>query len=85
MLWKEKKRSRIRAVQRLVIRRMDGFPNALRGLCGVTKGVNERIDEGVLRWFGHVERIEKERTAKSVYVGEWVGREIDGLLPCRIA
>ena len=42
----------------LGIRRMDKIPNArIIELCGVTKGVNERIDEGVLRWFGHVERM----------------------------
>ena len=34
------------------------------------KGVDERIDEGVLRWFAHVERMEKEGIAKRVYVGE---------------
>ena len=50
MLWKE--RSRIRALQMdnirglLGTRRMDIVPNALmRELCGVTKGVNKRIDE----------------------------------------
>ena len=32
--------------------------------------VNERIDEGVLRWFGHMERMENERIAKRVYVGK---------------
>ena len=37
---------------------------------GVTKGVDENIDEGVLRWFGHVERIENDKIAKRVYVGE---------------
>ena len=32
-------------------------PNArIRELCRVRKGVDERIDEGVLRWFDHVER-----------------------------
>ena len=30
-------------------------------LCGVAKWVDERIDESVLRWFGHIERIEKDR------------------------
>ena len=32
--------------------------------------VYERMDEGVLRWFGHVERMETNRFAKSVYVVE---------------
>ena len=36
----------------------------------MTKGVDERIDEGVLRWFGHVERMEKDRIGKRVYVEE---------------
>ena len=56
MIWKEKVRSRIRAVQMdnlrdlLGIRKMDKFTNArIRRLCGVTKGVDEKIDEGVIR------------------------------------
>ena len=80
VLWKEKERSRTRAVQidnlrgLLGIRRMDRVPNArARELCEVTKGVDERIDKGVLRWFGPVERMEKERIAKRVYVGECAG------------
>ena len=51
MIWREKVRSRIRAVQMdslrglLGIRRIDKVPNArIRELCGVTKGVDERID-----------------------------------------
>ena len=48
----------------LGIRRMDKVPNArIRQLCGVTKDVDEKIDEGVLRWFGHVERMENGRIA----------------------
>ena len=39
----------------------------------MTKGVDEKIDEGVLRWFGHVERMENDRIAKRVYVGECAG------------
>ena len=31
---------------------------------------DERNDEGVLRWFGHVEREENDRNPKRVYVGE---------------
>ena len=79
MLWK-KERFRIRDVQMdnlrdlLRIKRMDRVPNArIRELCGVTRGVDERIDEGVLQWFGHVERMEKEKIAKRVYVGECAG------------
>ena len=55
MIWREKERSRIRAVQMdnlrglLGIRRMDKVLNArIRQLCGVTKVVAEKIDNGVL-------------------------------------
>ena len=38
------------------IRRMDRVPNAwIREVCGVRKGLDERIDESILWWFGHVE------------------------------
>ena len=47
----------------------DKVPNArIRQLCGGTKGVDERIEEGVLRWFGHEERMENDRITKRVYV-----------------
>ena len=36
----------------------------------MTKGVDKRIDEGVLRWFGHVERMKNDMITKRVYVGE---------------
>ena len=72
----------------LGIRRIDKFLNAwIRQLCGVTKGGDEKIDEGVLQWFGHVERMENDRIAKRVYVGECAGsRSVDrrgrcGLIP----
>ena len=80
MLWKEKERSRIRASQMdslrclLDIRKMDRVLNArIMELGGVTKRVDEMIDEGVLRWFGHEERMEKDRINNRVYVGECVG------------
>ena len=42
----------------MCVRRMDKVPNAMiRQLRGVTKDMKEKIDEGVLRWFGHVERM----------------------------
>ena len=36
--------------------------------------MDEKIDEGVLRWFGHVERMENDKIGKRVYVGECGGR-----------
>ena len=80
MLWKEKEGPRVRAVQMdnlrglLGIRKMDKVPNArIRKLCRVTKEVDERIDEGVLRWFDHREKMENDMLAKRVIVGECVG------------
>ena len=64
---KEKERSRIRAVQMdnlrglLGIRKMDRVPNSrIREFCGVKKGIDERIDEGVLWWFSHVVKMEND-------------------------
>ena len=42
------------------------------------KGLDERIDEGVLRLFANVERMEKDRIAKRVYVGECAGSRSAG-------
>ena len=70
-LWKEKEKSRVKTLQMdnfrglLGIRRMDRVLNIrIRELCGVKMGLDERIDEGVLWWFGHVERMERDRIAK---------------------
>ena len=58
----------------LGINMIDRAPNArISDLCGLKKGLDERIDEGVLKWFGHVERMKNERIAKRVYVGECAG------------
>ena len=58
----------------LGIRRMDRVPNArIRELYRITKGVDDRIDEGVLQWFGHVERMERDRIAKRLYIGKCAG------------
>ena len=78
MIWREKERSKIRVMQMnnlrslLGIRRMEREPNAQFGeMFGVTKGVEERIDESILRWFDHI-----LRTAKRIYVGECVGSRL---------
>ena len=60
---------RIRVVQMenlrgvLGIRRIDKIPNARIKERRVTKGANVRINEGVLRWFDHVERVKHDRRA----------------------
>ena len=86
MIWKEKERSRIIAVHAdnlrgmRGIKRMDGVPNTrMKELCGVTKGVNERNDLGVLRWFEHLERMEN-KIAKRVYAGQCAGSRSVGWL-----
>ena len=54
----------------LGVRRMDRVPNArIRELCGVTNGVDERIDESLLRWLCHVERMEIDMITKRLYLG----------------
>ena len=53
----------------------------------MTKGVDERIEEGFLWWFGHVEWMEIDRMLREsmkkivLVVYEWVGSIRDGLLP----
>ena len=44
----------------------------IRELYKFRKGLNERIDEGILRWFSHTERMERDNIAKTsrVYVEE---------------
>ena len=50
------------------LRRIDRAPNVeIRRRCGKNVSVGQRIDQGLLRWFGHVERMGDERLAKRVY------------------
>ena len=66
MLWK-KKRSTIRAVKidslrgMLGIRRMERVANGrIRELCIAKKGLDGKIDECVLRWFGPLKKMEND-------------------------
>ena len=62
MVWREKKDLALGSYGRW-IKRIGRMPNArVRKLCGVKKGVNERIDATVIRWFvGRVERMKNSR------------------------
>ena len=44
----------------------------------MTNGVDEKIDESVLRWFGHIERMGNDINAKMVHVGKCVGNRSVG-------
>ena len=55
-----------------------------KGVVQNDKGVDERIDEGLLQWFGIVERME-DRIAKRVYVGECAGSHSVERMEDRIA
>ena len=52
----------------------------IRELCGVEKRVDKGTDLIILSWFGHIDRIENDKIAKKVYVGERVGRHLVGRL-----
>ena len=55
-------------------RRMDKILNTwIRELCEVRKGLDEMIDEVLLLGFSHVEKMERDRIAKRVYVGGYLG------------
>lgn len=55
--------------------RIDKMRNDLnRELFGV-KRVNERTDESILKWFGHVERKDDSRLVKRMYCGECIGNQ----------
>jgi hypothetical protein len=80
MVWSQKNISRVQAVQMdnlrgvLGVRKVDKMRNEyIRELCGIEKGVIERISECILRWFGHVERMEEYRLVKKIYSSECVG------------
>jgi len=50
------------------VRRIDRISNVeIRRRCGKNVGVGERMDQGVLRWFGHMERMGEERLVKRMY------------------
>merc|ERR1712002_1337670 len=73
----KKDRKRMEAVEMNCLRnicgrrRIDMVPNVrIREICGKNVGVSERMDQGILRWFGHVERIRNERLVKRVYDSE---------------
>ena len=69
----------------LDIKGMDSLEYTDKGVVWSEEGVDERIGEGVLWWFGHVERMENDRIAKRVYgcklvFTHWVIHRRNGLI-----
>ena len=55
--------------------RMDRVNNEeVRSTAGIERKLASRADQRVLRWFGHVERIDEYLCQKSVYCGVSEGR-----------
>ncbi|TOF78419.1 hypothetical protein CGJ15_26585, partial [Vibrio parahaemolyticus] len=74
-------RRRLEAVEMSCLRAMCGvnIMQRIRSLevrrrCGITKTVVQRAEEGLLRWFGHVERMERNRMTSRVYQSVVEGR-----------
>lgn len=42
----------------------------IKKICGVRKGVSERISESIIRQFGHIDRINESQLAKQICRGE---------------
>ena len=56
------------------VRRLDRVRNEeIRRRCSKEVSVCEKVDQSVLRWFGHVERMEEERLVKRVYQSDVMG------------
>ncbi len=93
--WNESQRSRVQAAEMSYLRsacgvnRMDGMSNESIyerfGMChvGVGKkcGVVEKVTRQMLKWFGHVERMEEGKMTKRVYVSEIEGGNVRGRHP----
>ena len=59
--------------------RMDKVRNEeVRGRAGIEMELASRADQRVLRWFGHVERMDDYRMARRVLMAEVIGGRVRG-------
>lgn len=72
-VWQKKHASKVNACEMRVLRSICGVTRrervrnvTVRERCG-TKGIVTRIEKGMLRWFGHLERMSEHRMTKQVY------------------
>ncbi|CAG9109123.1 unnamed protein product [Plutella xylostella] len=80
-VWQKKHESRLNAVEMRSLRSMLGVTlndrlrnSFIREKCGLKEDVVTRVEKGMLRWFGHVERMNDERVTKEIYRAKVSGR-----------
>ena len=73
-MWQRKNESRINAVEMRSLRSMYGvslserIPNdVIRNRCELKDSIVTRVERGMLRWFGHLERMDERRLTKKIY------------------
>jgi hypothetical protein len=73
-LWQKKHISRVNAVEMRALRSMIGVRlsdrvrnEVIREECGVKEDLVTKIKKNMLRWFGHVERMDEWRLTKEIY------------------
>ncbi|GBP11929.1 hypothetical protein EVAR_74554_1 [Eumeta japonica] len=73
-VWQEKNESRVNAVEMRWLRNMRGVSRKdrcrnsnVRERCGFKEDVVIRVERGMLRWFGHLERMSDGRLTKQIY------------------
>ena len=61
------------------VSRLDGVRNeVVKARMGVRRKLAARVDMNVLRWFGHVERMDIERLLKKVMNAKLMGEVLEG-------
>lgn len=73
-VWQKRNESRINAVEMRSLRSMCGLTlndrirnSVIREKCGLKEDIVTRIEKGMLRWFGHVERMSDSRMTYEIY------------------
>jgi hypothetical protein len=72
-VWQKKHISRVNAVEMralsmIGVKLSDMVRNeVIREECGVKEDVVTKIEKNMLRWFGHVERVDERRLSKEIY------------------
>ena len=60
------------------VSRMDRVRNEVRTRDGIERELASRADQRVLRWFGHVERMDEYRMARRVLMADVSGERVRG-------